>query len=103
MLRVEEMCSTNSTERAQRRSQIGVITRRHDSPAPLMEARDSLTIRHRQPVARINSEEPQLINIRRIEHAQNSVVAVRVNLTIARGDFVNRHIAVFDRSKMLSQ
>ena len=103
MLRVKEMCATNSTERAQRRSQIGVITRRHDSPAPLMEARDSLTIRNRQPLARINSEEPQLINIRRIEHTQDSVVAFRINLTIARGDFVNRRIAVFERSEMLPQ
>src|SRR6185436_1444302 len=103
MLRVKEMCATNSTERTQRRSQISVIARRHNSAASLMEARDSLTIRNRQPMARINSEEPQLIDIRRIEHTQDSVVAFRVDLTIARGNFIKWCIAVLDRSEMLSQ
>jgi hypothetical protein len=80
-----------------------VIPRCHDSAATLMEARYSLTIRNCQPVASIDSEEPQLVDIRGIEHTQDNIVAFRVNLTIARGDSISWRIAVLDRSEMLAE
>ena len=74
-----------------------MIARRQDPAASLMEARNALTVCPAQPVARIDSEEPELVDVRCVENTQYIVIAVSICFTIARRDFVTR------RTKMIAQ
>jgi hypothetical protein len=77
-----------------------MITRGHEAAASLMKARDAFAVSFTQAVARIDSEEPQLVEVGRVEHTQNTVIAFRVRLAISRRDFEN---LIVDRSEMLAQ
>ena len=46
-----------------------------------------MAVGYGQPVAGVHGEEPQLVEARRVESAQNLVVAFGVRLAVARGDF----------------
>jgi hypothetical protein len=67
-----------------------VVARREDAAAALPEARDALTVRGGQPVARVHREEPKLVEVRRVETAQDLIVARGVGLAVARRDFAER-------------
>ena len=77
-----------------------MIARRQDPATSLMKARDAFAVSLTQAIARIDSEEPELVKVRRVEHAQNTIVALSVGLAIPRRDFVK---AIVDRSEMLPQ
>ena len=81
-----------------------MVARREYAAAALSKARDALTVRDAQPVARVNGEEPKLVEVRRVETAENLVVAVGVRLAVARHDFAERaSIVALQRREMSAQ
>src|ERR1700742_5114549 len=81
-----------------------MVARREYAAAALAKRRDALTVRDAQPVARVNGEEPKLVEVRRVETAENLVVAVRVRLAVARRDFAERAPTVaLQRREVLAQ
>src|SRR5829696_9925158 len=84
VLAVEEVCAADAAERAEGRAQILMVARGEDATAALSKAGDALTVGHGQPVAGVHGEEPQLVEVRRVEPAQNLVVAGRVRHAVAR-------------------
>src|SRR5687768_10443177 len=66
-----------------------MISRRQQTSASLVKPRDSTTVRSGQPVASLNSEEPELMKVAGIERAQYGVVALRVRLPITRRHLIN--------------
>ena len=77
-----------------------MIARRQNPAAFLMKARDAFAVSFAQTIARIDSEEPEFVEVRRIEHTQNTVVAFKIGFVIPRRDFVE---SIVDRSEMLPQ
>ena len=75
MLRVKEMRATDSTERTQRRAQVFVVARRQNPAASLVKTRDAFAVGVAQSVAGINSKKPELVDIGRVKHTQNTVIA----------------------------
>jgi hypothetical protein len=95
---VKEVCATHPAERAERRAEVIVIARGEEPAAALAEARDALTVGHGEPVTGVHGEEPELVEISRVEPAQHFVVTVRVRHAVARRDFAER--AAFPVSKL---
>src|SRR2546423_7535316 len=94
MAAMEEMCATNSAQRAQRRSQVLMIAGGYESAASLHKPRDPLTVWNSQSVSSVDSKQPELSKISCIEHAQECVIAVGVCLAIADSDFVEQSAAI---------
>src|ERR1044071_3166488 len=67
MFAVKEVCAPDAAERAERRPQILVIARRQNPAASLPEARDALTVGQTQSVAQVYGEEPEFVEVGRIE------------------------------------
>src|SRR5437763_9910083 len=81
-----------------------MVARGEDAAAALAKARDALTVGHGQTVARVNGEEPQFVEVCRVEPAQHFVVAVRVRLAVARRDFAeSAAFRVFQSAQMLAE
>src|SRR3979490_334067 len=59
MFGVEEMRAAYAAQSAQRNPQVLMIASRQNAATALAKARDPLTIRHTQPVAGIDREQPQ--------------------------------------------
>src|SRR6266478_9233715 len=78
VLRVKEMRAAHATQRAERRSQILMISRRENTAAALTEARDALTILTCQSITYVNCEQPQLIEVRAVQCAQNGILCPSV-------------------------
>src|ERR1051325_3886054 len=104
MFGVKEVRSTYAAERAQRRPQVLMIARREDAAASLPEARDATAIHLAQPVACVHGEEPELVEVGRIETAQHAVVTLGVCLAVARRDLAERmSLVVCERREMLAE
>jgi hypothetical protein len=67
VLAVEEVCAPDAAERAERRAEVLMVARGEESAAALAKARDALTIRLGQPVTCVHGEEPQLVEVGRVE------------------------------------
>ena len=75
---VKEMRAAHSAEGTKRRSQILMISRRENTAAALTEARDALTILTCQSITYVNCEQPQLIEVRAVQCAQNGILCPSV-------------------------
>ena len=104
MLRVKEMRAPDSAERTQRRAEVLVIASGENAAATLVKTRDALAVSLAQSVSGINCKKPELVEVSRIEHTQNSVIPGAVNFPIASSDFIKRNaVVVFDRREMVAQ
>src|SRR5690349_10706506 len=63
LFRMKEVSATYATKRAQRHAEILVIARCHDSAAALPESRDAAAIIDTQSLSKIDSKEPQLVEV----------------------------------------
>lgn len=81
-----------------------MVTRGEKSAASLTETRDPFAVTDCHSIAGIDGEEPEFVEVSRVEHAQHEVVTFGVCFSIARGDFINR-IPNFipDRREMVAQ
>jgi hypothetical protein len=75
-----------------------MVARRQYPAASLVKARDAFTVSLAQTIASINREEPELVDVRRVENTQDFVVAFSVRFAIARRDFVTP-----EQSEMVTQ
>src|ERR1043165_9447957 len=102
--RVKEVCASNAAERAQRRSEIVVIARRKNAAASFVKARDAFAVGLRQTVTSIDRKQPELVEIRFVELAQQRIVAGRIRLAIACGDLIERRaLFVSERTQVFAQ
>src|SRR5215218_2475861 len=81
-----------------------MVARGEYAAAALPEPRDAPTVGLGQSVARVHREEPELVEVRRVEAAQDFVVAFGVSLSVSRDDFASRTAFVVpERAEVLAQ
>src|SRR5712692_4309694 len=98
------MRATKATQRAERRSQILMITGGENSSTFLAKARNAFTVRGTQTVAVVHGEEPKFIKLRCVEGTQYDIVAVSVPLSITRINLAERLTTfIFEGSKMFAK
>src|SRR6266852_4638534 len=83
MFGMKEVGAADATQRAQRSPQVLVIARGQDAAASLTETCDSLAICLRQTIAGINRKQPELVELRSIQRAENAIVTCGVRFAIA--------------------
>src|SRR6476659_8093785 len=70
---VKEVSTADTTQGAQRRTEVFVVSRSHDAAATLPETRDALTVGDGETVPHINCKQPELVEIRRIKRAKDRI------------------------------
>src|SRR6266850_2472977 len=104
VFRVKEMRAANAAQSAERNSQILMIARRHDPATTLAKTRDALTVRHTEPIAGIDREQPQLVKVRLLKVSENWIIAVGIHFAIPGRHFTDFVSAcVFHRTQLIAQ
>ena len=65
-----------------------MVASRQNPATSLPKPSNTLAVRHTQAIARINSKQPELIEICGIKHAQQRIVAISIDFAIAGSDRV---------------
>lgn len=98
---VKIMGRTYAPERADRRSEVEMISRNKEAAAALAERGDRSAILFRKSVAGVHGEKPKLIDVRISESEHDRVTTVAIHFAVASDHFVERQaVIVMQRLKM---
>ena len=81
-----------------------MIARREYTAAAFVKPRDAFAISFSQPVAGIDREKPELVEVCLVKRAQDWIVACGIRFAIARGDLIERgSLFMSDRAQVFAQ